>query len=52
MPKTSRRVRDSLEQMHSWAYRQQGQEIARRVSYLELARTPRFMRNFAVAMYL
>jgi uncharacterized 2Fe-2S/4Fe-4S cluster protein (DUF4445 family) len=36
----------------SRAHRQQAQEIARWVSYLELARTPRFMRNFAEAMYL
>ena len=33
-------------------HRQQAQEITERVSYLELARTPRFMRNFAEAMYL
>ena len=36
----------------SRAHRQQAQAIARRVSYLELARTPCFMRNFAEAMYL
>ncbi len=36
----------------SRTHRQQAQEIASRVSYLELARTPRFMRNFAEAMYL
>jgi uncharacterized 2Fe-2S/4Fe-4S cluster protein (DUF4445 family) len=36
----------------STAHRQQAQEIAARVHYLELARTPRFMRNFAEAMYL
>ena len=36
----------------SRTHRQQAQEIAERVSYLELARTPRFMRNFAEAMYL
>jgi len=36
----------------SRAQRDQAQEIARRVRYLELARTPRFMRNFAEAMYL
>lgn len=33
-------------------HRQGAQEIASRVSYLELARTPKFMRNFAEAMYL
>ena len=32
--------------------RQKAREIARRVHYLELARTPRFMRHFAEAMYL
>jgi len=36
----------------SRAYRQQGRELAQRVRYLELARTPRFMRNFAEAMGL
>ena len=36
----------------SRTHRQQAQAIAERVSYLELARTPRFMRNFAEAMYL
>lgn len=36
----------------SRAHRRQAQGIARRVSYLELARTPRFMRNFADAMSL
>ncbi len=30
----------------------QAQELAQRVRYLELARSPRFMRNFAEAMYL
>jgi uncharacterized 2Fe-2S/4Fe-4S cluster protein (DUF4445 family) len=34
----------------SRAYREEGGELARRVRYLELARTPRFMRNFAEAM--
>lgn len=33
-------------------HRQQAQAIADRVRYLELARTPKFMRNFAEAMYL
>ncbi len=28
------------------------QDLAQRVRYLELARAPRFMRNFAEAMYL
>ncbi len=32
--------------------RRRAAEIADRVRYLELARTPRFMRNFAEAMYL
>ncbi len=32
--------------------RRRAAEIAHRVRYLELARTPRFMRNFAQAMYL
>ena len=36
----------------SRAHRQQAQEIARRVRYIELARSPRFMRNFAEAMRL
>jgi uncharacterized 2Fe-2S/4Fe-4S cluster protein (DUF4445 family) len=36
----------------SRAYRRRAQAIADRVIYLELARTPRFMRNFAEAMYL
>lgn len=36
----------------SSAHRRQAQEIARRVRYIELARSPRFMRNFAEAMYL
>lgn len=36
----------------SQAHRQQAQAIASRVNYLELARTPRFMRNFAEAMLL
>jgi uncharacterized 2Fe-2S/4Fe-4S cluster protein (DUF4445 family) len=36
----------------SWAHRQQAQDLAQRVRYLELARSPRFMRNFAEAMYL
>jgi uncharacterized 2Fe-2S/4Fe-4S cluster protein (DUF4445 family) len=33
-------------------HRQQARDLARRVRYLELARTPRFTRNFAEAMYL
>lgn len=33
-------------------HRQKALEIADRVNYLELARTPKFMRNFAGAMYL
>lgn len=36
----------------SRAQRQGAQALADRVRYLELARTPRFMRNFAEAMYL
>jgi uncharacterized 2Fe-2S/4Fe-4S cluster protein (DUF4445 family) len=36
----------------SRSHRQQAQEIAQRVRYIELARSPRFMRNFAEAMYL
>lgn len=36
----------------SRAQRQAAQAIADRVRYLELARTPKFMRNFAEAMYL
>jgi uncharacterized 2Fe-2S/4Fe-4S cluster protein (DUF4445 family) len=36
----------------SQAHRQRAQEIAGRVRYLELARSPRFMRNFAEAMLL
>lgn len=32
--------------------RQRAQDLAQRVRYLELARSPRFMRNFAEAMYL
>ncbi len=36
----------------SRAQRRRAAEIAHRVRYLELARTPRFMRNFAEAMYL
>lgn len=36
----------------SRTHRRKAQELARRVSYLELARTPKFMRNFAEAMYL
>ncbi len=36
----------------SQLHRQRAREIASRVSYLELARTPKFMRNFAEAMYL
>jgi uncharacterized 2Fe-2S/4Fe-4S cluster protein (DUF4445 family) len=35
----------------SRAQRRQAQDLARRVRYIELARTPRFMRNFAEAMY-
>jgi uncharacterized 2Fe-2S/4Fe-4S cluster protein (DUF4445 family) len=35
----------------SQTHRQQAQEIARRVRYIELARSPRLMRNFAEAMY-
>jgi uncharacterized 2Fe-2S/4Fe-4S cluster protein (DUF4445 family) len=34
----------------SRAYREQGRELAQRVRYLELARTPRFTRNFAEAI--
>jgi uncharacterized 2Fe-2S/4Fe-4S cluster protein (DUF4445 family) len=36
----------------SLAHRRHAQDLARRVRYLELARSPRFMRNFAEAMYL
>ncbi len=36
----------------SQAQRQGAQALADRVRYLELARTPKFMRNFAEAMYL
>ncbi len=36
----------------SYPLRQQAQELARKVRYLELARAPHFMRNFAEAMYL
>lgn len=36
----------------SRTHRQRAQTIAGRVRYLELARTPRFMRTFAEAMYL
>ncbi len=36
----------------SQAHRQQAQDLAQRVRYLELARSSRFMRNFAEAMYL
>jgi uncharacterized 2Fe-2S/4Fe-4S cluster protein (DUF4445 family) len=36
----------------SRAHRRKAQEIAHRVRYVELARWPRFMRNFAEAMYL
>ena len=36
----------------SQAHRQYAQDLAQRVHYLELARAPRFMRNFAEAMYL
>jgi uncharacterized 2Fe-2S/4Fe-4S cluster protein (DUF4445 family) len=36
----------------SQAHRQRAQDLAQRVRYLELARSPRFMRNFAEAMYL
>ncbi len=36
----------------SRAFRQQGRDLAQRVRYLELARTPRFMRNFAEGMAL
>lgn len=36
----------------SHVQRRRAAEIADRVRYLELARTPRFMRNFAEAMYL
>lgn len=36
----------------SRAHRQQAQDLAQRVHYLELARTPHFMRKFAEAMYL
>jgi uncharacterized 2Fe-2S/4Fe-4S cluster protein (DUF4445 family) len=36
----------------SRSHRQRAQEIARGVRYIELARSPRFMRNFAEAMYL
>ncbi len=36
----------------SRVHRQQAQEIAERVRYIELARSPRFMRNFAEAMRL
>jgi len=36
----------------SQTQRQKAQELARRVRYLELARSPRFMRNFAQAMSL
>jgi len=35
----------------SRTHRRQAQELAQRVRYLELARSPRFMRNFAEAMY-
>jgi uncharacterized 2Fe-2S/4Fe-4S cluster protein (DUF4445 family) len=34
----------------SQGHRQKAQEIAQRVRYIELARSPRFMRNFAAAM--
>ena len=36
----------------SQAHRHHAQDLAQRVRYLELARSPRFMRNFAEAMYL
>jgi uncharacterized 2Fe-2S/4Fe-4S cluster protein (DUF4445 family) len=36
----------------SQAHRRRAQEIAGRVRYIELARSPNFMRNFANAMYL
>jgi uncharacterized 2Fe-2S/4Fe-4S cluster protein (DUF4445 family) len=36
----------------SQVQRQQAQALAQRVRYIELARTPRFRRNFAEAMYL
>ncbi len=36
----------------SWRLRQQAQDLARQVRYLELARAPRFTRTFAQAMYL
>jgi uncharacterized 2Fe-2S/4Fe-4S cluster protein (DUF4445 family) len=36
----------------SCTHRRQARELAQRVRYLELARSPRFMRNFAEAMYL
>jgi uncharacterized 2Fe-2S/4Fe-4S cluster protein (DUF4445 family) len=36
----------------SRAQRQKAQELAQRVRYLELARSPRFMRTFAKAMFL
>jgi len=36
----------------SRAFRLQGRDLAQRVRYLELARTPRFMRNFAEGMSL
>jgi len=35
----------------SQAQRRQAQDLARQVRYIELARAPRFMRNFAEAMY-
>jgi uncharacterized 2Fe-2S/4Fe-4S cluster protein (DUF4445 family) len=36
----------------SLAHRQQAQALAQRVRYIELARSPRFARNYAQAMYL
>ncbi len=36
----------------SQAHRQHAQDLAQRVRYLELARSPNFMRNFAEGMYL
>jgi uncharacterized 2Fe-2S/4Fe-4S cluster protein (DUF4445 family) len=36
----------------SQAHRQHAQDLAQRVRYLELARSPRFMLNFSEAMYL